>query len=146
MKAGFIALAFLPFLAACSSFNREWKTALDQPIPAQGLAGPWEGHWVSDSNGHNDRLRCLITEQSPHQYNANFHANYKKVFHFGYTVPLEVRQNGDTYEFSGEANLGKMAGGVYTYAGHATGTNFLSTYTSKYDHGKFEMARPQPTK
>ena len=146
MKFRLITLAVVPLLAGCSSFNREWKSVLNQPIPAQGLAGPWEGHWVSDSNAHNDRLRCVITEESPNKYNANFHANYKKVFHFSYSVPLEVRQNGETYEFSGEADLGKMAGGVYTYAGHATGTNFFSTYNSKYDHGKFEMSRPQPKK
>jgi hypothetical protein len=146
MKSSFIPLLYIPLLAGCSSFNREWKTALNQPIPTHGLAGPWEGHWISDSNGHNDRLRCVITEQSPDKYTAKFHANYKKIFHFGYTVPLEVRQNGDNSEFSGEANLGKLAGGVYTYAGHATGTNFFSTYNSKYDHGKFEMSRPEPAR
>ncbi len=144
MKNGIIALALVLLLSGCSSFNKEWDSALKQPIPAQGLAGPWEGHWTSDASGHNDRLRCVITEESTNKYNANFHANYKKIFHFGYTVPLEVRQDGETYNFSGEADLGKMAGGVYTYAGHANGTNYFSTYSSKYDHGKFEMTRPVP--
>jgi hypothetical protein len=138
------AAAFLavPLLAGCSSFNREWKDALKEQKAATGLGGPWEGHWVSDVNGHNDRLRCVITEQSTNQYDAHFHATYKKVFHFGYTVPLQVRTEGDHYIFSGEADLGTMAGGLYTYEGNATGTNFFSTYKSKYDHGKFEMSRP----
>jgi len=136
-------LAVLPVLAGgCSSFSREWKTALRQPIPSEGLAGPWEGHWASDASGHNDRLRCVVTEESTNHYKADFHANYKKIFHFGYSVPLEVRRNDTTYEFSGEADLGKLAGGVYTYQGTANGTNFFSTYNSKYDHGKFEMTRP----
>jgi hypothetical protein len=137
-----LSLAVIPLLAGCSSFNREWKSALKEPMPTEGLAGPWEGHWVSDASGHNDRLRCVIKEDSTNRYQADFHANYKSVFHFGYTVPLEVRQNGGTFEFSGEADLGKLAGGVYKYEGNATGTNFFSTYSSKYDHGKFEMSRP----
>jgi len=137
-----ILLCLAVVLCGCSSFNREWKSALKEPVPAQGLAGPWEGRWVSDATGHNDRLRCVVTEQSTNHYRADFHANYKRIFHFGYTVPLEVRRNGAKYDFSGEADLGKLAGGVYKYEGNATGTNFVSTYTSKYDHGKFEMSRP----
>ena len=34
------------------------------------------------------------------------------------------------------------AGGLYTYKGRATATNFFSTYSCKYDHGIFEMTRP----
>lgn len=145
MQMGKWVFLVAPLLAGCSSFNREWKAAMRQPIPQNELAGPWEGHWVSDANGHNDRLRCVITEESTNRYKADFHANYKKVFHFGYAVPLEVRRNGETFEFSGEADLGKLAGGVYTYEGSATGTNFFSKYHSKYDHGKFEMSRPAAT-
>jgi hypothetical protein len=36
-----------------------------------------------------------------------------------------------------------MAGGVYTYEGSASATNFTSTYNSKYDHGVFQMRRPE---
>ena len=46
------------------------------------------------------------------------------------------------WEFDGEANLGTMAGGSYYYEGRATTTNLVSTYRSKYDHGRFEMQRP----
>jgi len=31
---------------------------------------------------------------------------------------------------------------VYHYDGHADTTNFFATYTSKYDHGTFQMVRP----
>src|SRR5690349_1884503 len=122
-----VGLAALSLLAGgCSSFSREWKAALQRPIPTEGLAGPWEGRWVSDATGHNDRLRCVIAEESTDRYKADFHANYKKIFHFGYSVPLEVRRKGSEYEFSGEADLGKLAGGVYTYEGTVNGTNFFS--------------------
>lgn len=125
----------------CSSFNRQWNSARKQPLPTD-ISGPWEGRWISDSNGHNDKLRCIITATSTNTYDANFHANYKRLFHFGYTVPLQVQREGDRFTFSGEADLGKLAGGLYTYQGSATPTNYLSSYNSKYDHGKFELHRP----
>ncbi len=139
-----IAGAFL--LSGCSSFNREWSAALKEPIPSATLSGPWEGRWISDVNGHNDKLRCIISQKTDSGYDAKFHATYKSVFHFGYTVPLEVKKRGNSFVFSGEADLGKMAGGVYTYEGASTATNFFSTYDSKYDHGKFEMHRPDSTR
>ena len=138
---GCAALAALAFLSGCSSFNREWRAAGKQPAPS-GLAGRWEGRWVSDANGHNDKLRCVITEKGANDYSAHFHATYKHIFHFSYTVPLSVQKQGDNFVFSGQADLGKLAGGMYTYNGAATPTNFFSTYDSKYDHGKFEMHRP----
>jgi hypothetical protein len=136
-----IAAAALLSLCGCSSFSRQWSAAIKQPAPAD-LSGPWEGVWISDANGHNDKLRCIITRESANRYDAAFHATYKRVFHFNYTVPLEVEARGNSFLFSGEADLGKLAGGVYTYNGAATPTNFFSTYDSKYDHGKFEMHRP----
>jgi hypothetical protein len=61
---------------------------------------------------------------------------------FSYTVPLKAALSNGVWHFRGEENLGKMAGGVYEYAGTATRTNFHSTYQSKHDHGIFEMQRP----
>ena len=138
---GCAALAALALLSGCSSFNREWRAAGKQPA-LNGLVGRGEGHWISYVNGHNDKLRCVIKEQGANSYTADFHATYKHVFHFSYAVPLTVQQQGNNFVFSGQADLGKLAGGVYTYNGAATPTNFFSTYDSKYDHGKFEMHRP----
>jgi len=140
------ALWLLPLVAGCSSFNREWKQAVRQPIPADEISGPWEGRWMSGSNGHHDRLRCVISAGQSNVYHAFFHANYKTIFHFSYTVPLQVRTNENGFAFSGEADLGKLKGGTYTYEGNATPTAFHSTYHSKYDNGKFEMSRPAAEK
>lgn len=115
-------------------------------MPAEDILGRWEGHWHSDVNGHNDVLRCIITQQAPGTYQARYHAKYRKVLTFGYTVILEAQKKDGALEFKGEANLGWFAGGKYTYEGRATSTNFFSTYQSKYDHGAFEMARPKSNK
>ena len=42
-----------------------------------------------------------------------------------------------------QADLGKLAGGVYYYEGRANATNLVSTYRSMKDHGRFELARPR---
>ncbi len=137
-----LAIALLALITCgCSSFNREWRQAEKTPVALGSLAGRWEGHWLSDVNGHNGNLRCLITRSNEHEYAARFRATYWRVLRFSYTVPLQVEPHDGGWRLRGEADLGRTAGGVYRYAGTATPTNFHSTYDSKYDHGIFEMKR-----
>ena len=77
-------------------------------------------------------------------YQARFHAKYRKILGFGYTVPLKVRTVAGVFNFQGEADLGWYAGGLYFYSGHVRGTNFSSTYRSEKDRGTFQMTRPPP--
>jgi len=133
------------WLSGCSTFEQDWRAARLIPRLEDDVAGRWEGTWRSEANGHNDQLRAIITKGSNDVYLTRFHARYKKGifrFSFGYSVPLQVRQTNDTYQFHGEADLGWLAGGLYRYEGSATGTNFFSTYHCKYDHGTFQMRRP----
>jgi len=127
----------------CSTFNRDWQKAARQPTPADTIEGRWEGKWLSEVNGHSGKLRCLLSRDSDTRFAARFHATYGHVFHFTYTVPLTVQPHYGGWEFDGEANLGTLAGGVYYYEGRASPTNFHSTYRSKFDHGTFEMMRPE---
>ena len=127
---------------SCSTFHREWDRAADVPPPATGLQGRWEGSWLSDVNGHNGRLRCLISAQPDGMFQARFHAKYWKIFSFGYTVMLRAEPADGRYQFEGQADLGRLAGGLYRYEGHVERTNFFATYACKYDHGTFQMSRP----
>ena len=114
--------------------------------PATSVTGRWEGTWRSEVNGHTDQLRCLMTTLTNGLCSARFQAKYRRGifrFTFGYAVPLSVVNRGGRFEFEGEANLGWYAGGLYRYHGTATATNFTSTYRCKYDHGTFQMTRPQ---
>jgi len=90
-------------------------------------------------------LRCLITPvaETNSQYLARFHARYKMLFPFTFTysVVLTVMPDGDNQRCEGEANLGWWAGGNYRYTGTNTSTQFSCIYTSKYDHGTFQMNR-----
>lgn len=136
-------LLLLLVSAGCSTFNHDWAAARAAPAPAPGLEGLWDGTWRSDVNAHTGRLRCLITKDSNETYQARFQAKYRKIIPltFSYTVPLTVTATNGGVRFAGAANLGWYAGGRYTYAGHATATNFISRYDSRYDRGAFEMTR-----
>jgi hypothetical protein len=126
--------------AGCSSFDREWKKIGPNSVATSGLVGRWEGQWSSDVNGHHGKLRCIVMKEGD-DYEARFHAKYRRILSFGYTVPLKAEPTVTGYQFHGEADLGALAGGIYHYAGRADGTNFFSTYSCKYDHGTFQMER-----
>ena len=139
------ALLLATLLCGCSSFNRDWRNAARSAVPASGasLEGRWEGHWLSEVNQHTGNLRCIVSRDSDDRYHARFRATYAKVLRFSYSVRLQVQPHADGWEFSGEENLGRLAGGVYYYEGRASRTNFVSTYRSKYDHGIFDLHRPE---
>ncbi len=143
MAAGLLTAALL---CGCSSFNRDWRGARSQAVPANSIEGRWEGRWTSDVNGHHGALRCLMTQATNSVYHARFRATYARILHFSYTVPLTAQSHYGGWEFNGEADLGKLAGGVYDYEGRISSTNFHSTYRSKYDHGTFELQRPTETR
>lgn len=106
------------------------------------MAGRWEGKWISEVHGHNGALRCVITEAADGNHDARFRATYMKLLKFSYTVPLSVVETNGVWRFSGQEDLGTIAGGVYHYEGNASQAEFQSTYRSKSDHGVFEMQRP----
>ena len=125
----------------CKSFDTAWTEASKKSVLTNSLEGCWEGTWRSDANGHEGSLRCVVTQRSDGDYNARYYAIYQKVIGFGYTIVLRSIENNGVSHFSGEANLGWWAGGVYNYEGSVQETNFFSTYRCKYDHGTFRMTR-----
>jgi hypothetical protein len=139
MKPLSLALLVLILCSGCSSFNREWRRT---PASATDpLEGRWNGHWLSSSNGHKGALRCLISKLEGDTYQCRYRANYRWLLRFEYAVPVTVRREGDVYHFSGRADLGLLAGGIYSYEGSISGEVFRATYDSRYDKGIFEMSR-----
>jgi hypothetical protein len=144
----FLGMTIAWLSTGCSSFERAWKESSLAASQPNRLTGRWEGSWHSDSNGHHDRLRCIVTPRSDGAYAARFQARYAKgLFHFrfDYVVALNAvpaQSTGEKLQFEGEADLGWYAGGLYRYKGFQESTNFYSTYQSKYDQGTFQMTRP----
>ena len=111
-------------LIGCTTFNRDWKRAGLTENAVEGIEGRWEGRWVSDVNGHNGALRCLISKEPDGAYRTRFHAKYRRILSFGYTVMMDVRQENLFSTFQGSADLGWYAGGEYQYVGRASETDF----------------------
>src|SRR3954469_15756454 len=137
----FIGIALC--VTGCSTFNYEWRREAKKPTPTNDVTGRWEGTWLSKANGHNGALRCLIWRETNDVLRARYYSTYGGWLHFGYTSFLRPHPGTNGVAFDGETDLGKLAGGVYKYSGYATPTNFFSTYKSKYDHGTFQMTRPE---
>ena len=132
---------------ATSAYRSAWAQyeVDDEPI---GLAGRWEGTWKSDWNGHEGKLRCLMTpieepEGGEGGYSAWFHSTFAVVLSFQYeTVFTVVDASSGLLRFQGQEDLGSVAGGVYRYDGTVEGDRFHATYTAENgDHGVFEMRR-----
>ena len=132
------------FAVGCSSFNRDWKKAADQPV--HGIEGRWIGRWLSDHNQHNGALRCLINKKEGDLYETRFHAKYKLSFltiSYPYNMEMTITWTDDAFNFKGEADLGWLAGGLYKYDGTGTTNNLAINYRSPKDHGTFRLQRPK---
>lgn len=143
VKSTVILALLLGWTCGCSTFRRDWRAASKERIAPDSIAGRWEGRWLSEVNGHTGKLRGVLKQTCDDQWFAQFRATYWKVFRFSSSVELTVQPHENGWRFTGEKNLGKLAGGVYQYEGKATPTDFSATYRSKYDHGIFEMQRPE---
>lgn len=142
MARNFICAAAVALsLTGCSSFHKEWKAASKAPIPS-GVNGLWEGEWRSEKNGHHGSLRCILEQTSPATFRAHFRAKYMKVLRYTYVATLTGQETNGVIHLKGSADLGKLAGGVYTYESTVTPAEFDSTYACKWDNGGYRMTRP----
>ncbi|MDA0323056.1 MAG: hypothetical protein O2923_10130 [Verrucomicrobia bacterium] len=135
-----LALALAGLLAGgCSTFNRDWRHHAD--AAHDELAGLWQGSWQSDANGHHGGLRCIISPMQDSRLETRYRATYMGILRFEYSLPVDVEGSAGAYSFTGQADLGALAGGVYTYSGGVTGTSFRANYQCERDHGTFRMQR-----
>lgn len=135
----------LLLLQGCSSFERDWKTiatgaAIEGRATTGAMNGRWAGTWESGGN-HGGGLRCIITTDDEGVVRAHYKAEYGNIFRFEYTLPMVVTVDGETCHFTGEADLGFLAGGRYTYEGTVIGDAFTSSYDSRVYTGTFDMQR-----
>jgi hypothetical protein len=140
-----LCAALLLALTGCSSFHRQWKAA--QAAPASGLAGAWEGTWLSHSNGHTGRLRAIVRPTGSGEVEARFHATFWKLFSAEYTVTLNAAaaEGAGHWTLTGSHDVGRWLFwnfGEYQYLGAATARAFHCNYTGPMDHGVFDLKRP----
>ena len=101
----------LSISTGCSGFHRAWRqeTTTNPTYPPSTVEGAWEGEWISESNGHRGRLRCLFTGNEDGTYTTWYHAKYLKFLGFAYAVEVSSNPSDEGYSLSGQADLGKLA-------------------------------------
>lgn len=141
-----LTAALLPLAGGCA-FDRKWNRMGSEPSAKAdtGLAGRWVGTWTSERSNHKGKLRAIITPVNEITYRADFNATYLGILRFGYSMNLTARPeegSAGATRFTGQENLGWIAGGLYQYEGVTDGQTFECTYQAKSDHGRFRMTRP----
>lgn len=139
----FALLGLVFVLTGCSTFDRDYEAALDQSVAADSPEGPWKGRWVSNKNGHKGELRCIVEKGIEETYTARFKARFWKCFTYTSTAELQMAEGDGERTFSGDAQLGWLAGGQYDYEGRVNQKFFFSEYENKWDYGTFYMERPK---
>lgn len=145
--------ALTSVLASCSiGYNRDWNraAATDATMRPRNLEGAWTGTWKSNADGHHGKLRAIVTRipteaGQPEKYSFRYHATWANIISGVITAEHQAtyaeKKKGNVLELSGEKNLGRL-GGVYSFTGTASPTEFKANYKSKLDRGVFEMKRP----
>jgi hypothetical protein len=131
-----------PLTANCREFHQAWDRAAATPPGEMG--GRWDGEWRSEATGHHGPLRGVVQPLAADRWRVYFRAGYSAVFRACYHSEFVVTPEDGRWTFRGESDLGRLAGGVYQHDGQATRREFVSTYRSRYDHGRFVLTRVTP--
>jgi hypothetical protein len=139
-----VTAASAVLLASCTTYHVDFAKAVQAlPVPPDSPTGPWKGRWVSQANGHEGALWCVVTQGPNDTYDFRYRAGWAK-FQFGdytHTCPVET---GDDGSLKIAADM-KLPGewGTYTVKGTITPTEFDATYTSDTgDRGTMKLRRP----
>jgi hypothetical protein len=134
-------------LSSCGtgSYQRDFERASVTLVrPSTTAAGPWQGTWKSDANGHHGPLWCIVepTPAKSGSFNFRYRAGWGAVNFGDYTHTTPTRLEGDgSIRLSGEMPLpGGL--GIYQVRGRLTRDAFDATYHSAADHGTMTLRRP----
>ena len=132
-------------LSSCASsrFEREWRSKQYQK--ATDLTGSWEGKWLSDSNGHTGKLRCIVRQVSgsQHDYSFQYQASWGIFLRGIFTIHCKALRSGlQEWKVSGSKDLGKLLGGEFSHQASITPQVVHADYHSQLDHGVMDLKRP----
>lgn len=138
-------LSLLLGLTSCSGFQfkRDFKAAAKAQAQ-EGALGAWSGTWESRSNGHQGRLQCLVSAppNADESYRFRYRATWMKILSGTFSAQHTVKADGPgKWTFTGQHQMPKWAGGLYSYEGKITGDAFHATYDCAMDEGDYRMTR-----
>jgi hypothetical protein len=143
----YLLLMLCMILSACSgNYEKRWRQTLNSLQP--GISGAWQGHWKSHRNGHEGKLRCIVTplKTAPTTYRFDYHATWAKVLRASFTIECATKSSPNgVWKVSGKKDLGSLFGGEFSHDAEirpASPATFKAQYQSALDQGVMEMTRP----
>jgi len=116
--------------------------ASTQSAQAADLSGSWKGTWESCVTGHKGPLRANFCRLDDCHYEVTFLGRFFKVMPFRYKMTMRiVSESPGSVTLRGSKDLGRLAGGVYTFAAASDGCRFTANYCSSKDRGTFRLSR-----
>ena len=109
---------------------------------AADLSGNWKGTWESCVTGHKGPLRANFCRVDACHYKVTFTGRFLKVMPFRYSMTMRiVAESADGVTLQGSKDLGRLAGGVYSFNATANQCHFVANYCSSKDRGTFRLSR-----
>ena len=134
-------MLFALMLIGCANFRSESRLAAKKQS-RDPFEGQWAGRWTSAKHKQaGGSLQCVLTKLDERHYRGTFRAGWL-TFHANYSAGFATQRLGRELRFTGDRDLGPLAGGNYHFEGRATPEHFRASYDSSYDRGIFEMTRP----
>ena len=132
----------LSFASCAGGFRSDWRQAVKEG-PKPGVEGAWEGTWLSHSNAHTGKLRCVVgPDLGDGEHEFHYFATWKGFLSAAFKANHTVKEQKDgTYSFIGHHDMPKWAGGRYQYSGTVKEDRFQAAYKCSMDHGDFGMTR-----
>jgi hypothetical protein len=150
-----ILLAMLLLCTSCSDFDRRWKLLQAPSTHRDFFSGSYEGTWESTRyKGASGKLWCILTQQGPGVYQAEFRATWHGIFSSRHTVNLRItdrkgRGANEVVRFTGATEIRIWVGsGHYRCDGEITPAGLVADYDAEIDRGKFTLSRvraPRPS-
>ena|SRR5215204_5110513 len=140
--------------SGCSSYERRWNAAQSPVHTTDPFVGSYAGKWESVRyKAATGKLWCILTQQAPDLYLAEFRATWHGIFSSTHSVTLRVIERTKAADrpiaaFTGAAEIRMWIGsGRYHCTGKMSPTGFGAEYDADYDRGRFELKRiPPPRK
>jgi len=141
-------IVFCSILCSCASpkFEREWNRSVAEYKTQRTSTptGPWNGKWLTKTNGHEGALRCIVTEveNQPGKLQFWYHATWAEVFSAPFKVKYDIEEKSRShFKIEGTENLGVF--GTFNHDATITASSFTAKYSNKKGAvGRFKMDRP----
>lgn len=143
MKLCWLTLFPILLLTSCSRYSSDYKKAASKFQQGKTPAGPWEGTWKSNHNGHTGPLWCLVSpDKDPNFWNFRYRAGWGALKFGDYVHRVETKLGPDgTLPMDASMTLPANFG-TYAVKGTLTPTKFDLRFKGNGDHGTMTLTRP----